>query len=117
MKRRCKISCIVFNNGNPAGSPNWNAAFAMNQLVFLNERIGLADSVRLDDMLMAADACSIHRESTVRIEPLEDLEDEESEEEDDDPSKKDEDPSPKDKDPSPKDEDPSKKDEDPSKEK
>ena len=105
MKRRCKISCILFNNGNPAGSPNWDAAFAMNQLVFLNERIGLAESVRLDDLLMAASACSIHRESTVRIEPLED---EEPEEEDDDPSKKDEDHSKKDEDPSKKDEDPSK---------
>jgi len=95
----------LFNNGNPAGSPNWDAAFAMNQLVFLNERIGLAESVGLDDLLMAASACSIHRESTVRIEPLED---EEPEEEDDDPSKKDEDPSKKDEDPSKKDEDPSK---------
>ena len=57
MKRRCKISCILFNNGNPASSPNWDAAFAMNQLVFLNEQINLAESVRLDDLLMAANAC------------------------------------------------------------
>ena len=97
MKRRCKISCFLFNNGNPAGSPSWDAAFDLNQLVFLNQEINLADSVRLDDLLMAANACSLHRESTVRIEPLED---EEPEEEHDDPSKKDEDPSKKDEDPS-----------------
>ena len=86
-----------FNDGNPAGSPNWDGAFAMNQLVYLNDQMDLAESVRLDDSLMAADACSLHRESTVRIEPLED---EETEEEDEDPSKKGEDPSKQDEDPS-----------------
>ena len=102
MKRRCKISFIFSNDGNPAGSPNWNAGFAMNQLVFLNDQIDLASSVRLDAMMLAAAGCSLHRESTVRILPLEDEESEEENDQtadqsaaskkDDDPSKKDEDP-------------------------
>ena len=94
MKRKC---CSFFNHGNPAGSPNWDAGFAMNQLVFLNDQIDLASSVRLDAMMLAAQACSLHRASTVRIEPLEDEKNEEEneEEKDEDPSKKDEDPSKK----------------------
>ena len=70
---------------------------AMNQLMYLNNQIDLASSVRLDAMMMAAAGCSLRRESTVQILPLED---EENEEEDKDPSKKDEDPSNKDEDPS-----------------